>query len=39
MQSGYVGQKKIGFETKYISKMALYLMSPVLVPHVLYDRF
>lgn len=33
---GYVGQKKIGFETKNISKMALYLMSPVLVFRTFY---
>ncbi|MEH7510395.1 AEC family transporter, partial [Priestia megaterium] len=28
---GFIGQKKIGFDTKTISTMALYLMSPVLV--------
>jgi len=33
---GYIGQKKIGFETKTISTMALYLMSPVLVFRTFY---
>ncbi|MED4074135.1 AEC family transporter [Priestia endophytica] len=33
---GFVGQKKIGFDTKTISTMALYLMSPVLVFKTFY---
>ncbi|MFC3882202.1 AEC family transporter [Bacillus songklensis] len=33
---GFIGQKKIGFETKTISTMALYLMSPVLVFRTFY---
>ncbi|MBU3568726.1 AEC family transporter [Priestia aryabhattai] len=33
---GYTGQKKIGFDTKTISTMALYLMSPVLVFRTFY---
>ncbi|MGF9846676.1 AEC family transporter [Priestia megaterium] len=33
---GYMGQKKIGFDTKTISTMALYLMSPVLVFRTFY---
>lgn len=33
---GYIGQKKIGFDTKTISTMALYLMSPVLVFRTFY---
>jgi predicted permease len=33
---GFIGQKKIGFDTKTISTMALYLMSPVLVFRTFY---
>ncbi|GAB1794746.1 AEC family transporter [Priestia megaterium] len=33
---GFIGQKKIGFDTKTISTMALYLMSPVLVFKTFY---
>ncbi|APH03437.1 AEC family transporter [Bacillus weihaiensis] len=33
---GYIGQKRIGFDTKNISTMALYLMSPVLVFRTFY---
>ncbi|WP_110113855.1 AEC family transporter [Bacillus sp. CGMCC 1.16541] len=33
---GYIGQRKIGFDTKTISTMALYLMSPVLVFQTFY---
>ncbi|MCL7748861.1 AEC family transporter [Halalkalibacter alkaliphilus] len=33
---GYLGQKKLGFDTKSISTMALYLMSPVLVFRTFY---
>lgn len=33
---GFIGQKKIGFDTKAISTMALYLMSPVLVFRTFY---
>ncbi|MEH6930472.1 AEC family transporter, partial [Priestia megaterium] len=33
---GDIGQKKIGFDTKTISTMALYLMSPVLVFRTFY---
>ncbi|OLS35438.1 AEC family transporter [Bacillus sp. MRMR6] len=34
---GFIGQKKIGFEPKTISTMALYLMSPVLVFRTFYS--
>lgn len=34
---GYIGQKKIGFDTKTLSTMALYLMSPVLVFRTFYQ--
>ncbi|HEX2926832.1 MAG TPA: AEC family transporter [Ruminiclostridium sp.] len=33
---GFIGQKKIGFDTKTISTMALYLMSPILVFRTFY---
>lgn len=33
---GFIGQKKIGFDTKTISTMAIYLMSPVLVFRTFY---
>ncbi len=33
---GYIGEKKIGFDTKTISTMSLYLMSPVLVFRTFY---
>jgi predicted permease len=33
---GYIGEKKIGFDTKTISAMSLYLMSPVLVFRAFY---
>ncbi|WP_028403140.1 AEC family transporter [Ectobacillus panaciterrae] len=33
---GYIGEKKIGFDTKTISAMSLYLMSPVLVFRTFY---
>ncbi|WP_409301864.1 AEC family transporter [Peribacillus sp. SCS-155] len=33
---GYIGQKKLQFDTKTISAMALYLMSPVLVFRTFY---
>lgn len=33
---GFIGQKRIGFDTKSISTMALYLMSPVLVFRTFY---
>jgi len=33
---GFIGQKKIGFDTKTISTMSLYLMSPVLVFKTFY---
>lgn len=33
---GFIGQKKIGFDTKTISTLALYLMSPVLVFRTFY---
>jgi len=33
---GYVGEKKIGFDTKTISTMAMYLMTPVLVFRTFY---
>jgi predicted permease len=33
---GFIGQKKIGFDTKSISTMALYVMSPVLVFRTFY---
>jgi len=33
---GFIGEKKIGFDTKTISTMALYLMSPVLVFKTFY---
>lgn len=34
---GYVGQKKIGFDPKTISTMALYLLTPVLVFQTFYN--
>lgn len=33
---GYIGERKIGFDTKTISAMAMYLMSPVLVFRTFY---
>ncbi|MFP3126139.1 AEC family transporter [Ectobacillus funiculus] len=33
---GFIGQKRIGFDAKTISTMALYLMSPVLVFRTFY---
>ncbi|PYZ92623.1 hypothetical protein CR194_13210 [Salipaludibacillus keqinensis] len=33
---GYIGQKRIGFDTKQLSTMALYLMSPFLVFRTFY---
>ncbi|MCM3570563.1 AEC family transporter [Neobacillus mesonae] len=33
---GFIGEKKIGFDTKTISTMAIYLMSPVLVFRTFY---
>lgn len=33
---GYIGQRTIGFETKNLSKMALYLLSPFLVFRTFY---
>ncbi|WP_129729322.1 AEC family transporter [Ectobacillus funiculus] len=33
---GYIGEKKIGFDTKTISAMSMYLMSPVLVFRTFY---
>ncbi len=35
---GFIGQKTIGFDTKNISKMSLYLMSPVLVFQTFYTN-
>lgn len=35
---GFIGQKKIGFDTKSISKMALYLMLPLLVFQTFYTN-
>ncbi|MBM7650118.1 putative permease [Bacillus ectoiniformans] len=34
---GFIGEKKIGFDTKTISTMSLYLMSPVLVFRTFYS--
>ncbi|MCK1995062.1 AEC family transporter [Peribacillus muralis] len=34
---GFIGQKKIGFDTKTISTMALYLLSPILVFRTFYN--
>ncbi|WP_132747830.1 AEC family transporter [Scopulibacillus darangshiensis] len=34
---GYVGQKTIGFDTKTLSTMALYLMTPFLAFHTFYE--
>jgi predicted permease len=33
---GFVGQKTLGFDTKNLSKMAMYLLSPVLVFRTFY---
>ncbi|MFJ7755149.1 AEC family transporter [Peribacillus muralis] len=33
---GFIGQKKIGFDTRSISTMALYIMSPILVFRTFY---
>ncbi len=35
---GYIGEKKIGFDTKTISTMSLYLMTPVLVFETFYTN-
>ncbi|TYR79961.1 AEC family transporter [Priestia megaterium] len=35
---GFIGQKTIGFDVKNISKMSLYLMSPVLVFQTFYTN-
>jgi predicted permease len=35
---GYIGQKTLGFDTKTLSKMALYLLSPVLVFRTFYTN-
>ncbi|AQX55289.1 AEC family transporter [Priestia flexa] len=35
---GFIGQKTIGFDAKNISKMSLYLMSPVLVFQTFYTN-
>ncbi|WP_110112334.1 AEC family transporter [Bacillus sp. CGMCC 1.16541] len=35
---GFIGQKTIGFDTKNISKMSLYLMSPVLTFQTFYTN-
>ncbi|MDV2684384.1 AEC family transporter [Alkalihalophilus lindianensis] len=34
---GYIGQKKIGFDVKNLSVMALYLMSPILAFRTFYQ--
>ncbi|MCA1321446.1 AEC family transporter [Bacillus tianshenii] len=35
---GFIGQKTLGFDTKALSKMALYLLSPVLVFRTFYTN-
>ncbi len=35
---GFIGQKTLGFDTKTLSKMALYLLSPVLVFRTFYTN-
>ncbi|MBM7703292.1 AEC family transporter [Metabacillus iocasae] len=35
---GFIGQKTIGFDTKTISKMSLYLMSPILTFQTFYTN-
>ncbi|WP_223700903.1 AEC family transporter [Sutcliffiella deserti] len=35
---GFIGQKSLGFDTKTLSKMALYLLSPVLVFRTFYTN-